>query len=238
MPHMKALGLVLLACAGPAGALSRLPASRVRVHSAVGHVRARVLAAESDGGGFLGGLMKKAGELFSPKDEAKQKKAELSKRQREVDTSVDKLLEGTGLFGALMAPALKTLGGAFSEAMAEQSEDVSIVLDALDRALQRDARVSQSLGGSVAAGSPMSQSFSRMSIDGVTQKRVFLVVAISGARATGSAQVQAVLDGSGAITNFDVVFNGPRVGQIRLATAGGQVQSDPDVIDVDVIDVS
>lgn len=224
-----------LLCGGANG-FTRPPAHRASAPAIRrGHVQVR-LAAE-DGGGFLAGLKDAAINLFKPKQEDPQRAA-IAKRQKEIDKSVDALMGGTGLFGAVMAPLLKQVGGALTEAVAQQGEDIGAVLAALDSALQRDLRVSRSLGGSVAAGSPMQQSYSSMNVNGVTRKMITLIVPVTGARARGTAQVQAALEASG-VKDLQVVFSGPGVGQIRLSSDGqyGSASGAGDVIDVDVIDV-
>mmetsp|Transcript_16979 Transcript_16979/g.45765 ORF Transcript_16979/g.45765 Transcript_16979/m.45765 type:complete len:225 (-) Transcript_16979:238-912(-) len=199
------------------------PSSRVRASSSS---QSRVLLADKgEDGNFFGALAKL--NPFKPKEED----TALAKRQKEVDQSVDKLLEGSGLMGAMLAPLMKGLGGAMAEAFAEQKKDVDEVLDALDRALQRDSRVSSALGGSVSAGSPVSQAAFTQVINGDARKVVTLIVPVSGAGGVGTAQVQASLSAQGIIQEMEVAFDGPGIGRISISDSGF-AGGDGDVIDV------
>lgn len=240
MHTMKALYLLCVTLLCPtADAFDRPLAQRVATCATCVRqpARARVLAAENGGpAAFLGGLKDAAMQLFKPKED--KRKAAITQRQKQVDESVDTLLKDTGILGAFMGPVLKNIGGALSEAVAQQGEDVGAVLAALDRALQRDSRVSRSLGGNVVAGSPVGQSYSSMSVNGVTKKMITLLVPVQGARGSGSARVQAAIDGQAGVQDLQVLFSGPGVGQIRLSSGGQYSDSaDGSVIDVDVIDV-
>jgi hypothetical protein len=208
-----------------------LPSSRVLTHQPRAAIR---LAEDKEGGGFLGQLGGKIARLFKPDEQ----KAAIVKRQQEVDRSVDAMLQGTGLLGAMLAPMMKGIGGALAEAVAQQGDDIEAVLNAVDRVLQRDMRVSSALGGQVGAGSPLGQSYSSMSINGVTRKMINLLIPVSGARGTGSARVQASIDGSGTVRDLVVRFSAPGIGEIDLS-GGSQygAPGDSDVIDADVIDV-
>jgi hypothetical protein len=191
--------------------------------------------------GLLGGLTKWLG-----KKDADPAKAALTKRQKEMGQAVDTMFKGTGMLGALMAPLVKGVAGAMAESFAQQGADVDAVLGAVDNVLQRDARVTAALGGSVGAGTPVGQSYSSMNINGVTRKSVTLLVPVQGARAQGQARVQATLDGQGVVSNLQVVFSGPGVRELELTGGGGggrgssrgggggayAVGGDSDIIDV------
>lgn len=239
--HVLPIALVALACTSTRAYRVAGLHTRPLTHSRIAHPRACIVAAD-DGEGPLGALSKigeSIGKLFKPKDEAEKKKeAAIAKRQREVDKSVDTMLRDTGIFGALAAPLMKSVGGMMAAAVAEQSRDLEEVLARLDSALLADNRIKSALGRA-SAGDPVSQGFSSMNVNGQVRKQVSLIVPIQGERASGTAQVQALIDGDGAVREMQTVVSAPGLGQIRLAdgpgggSAGG---SAGDVIDVQVIE--
>ncbi|KAJ1621255.1 hypothetical protein T492DRAFT_1071570 [Pavlovales sp. CCMP2436] len=231
--------LLLALCAGagafapPNGAGAGVVRASRAQHSRVSvpRVHALAMASEDEKDGFLSGIVK----LFSPE---KKEESAISKRQKEIDSSVDKILEGAPwVLGALLKPMVKAAGGMMAEAFAQSTQDIDSVLDALDGALSSDSRVSSSLGGQVAAGSPVGQSYNSVMVNGAARKMITLLVPVSGARGSGSARVQASIDGSGKVGDLQVIFNGPGVGQIQLSGRGGYGGGSDDIIDVDVVDV-
>lgn len=184
-------------------------------------------------GGWLSGITK----WFSGAD--KEEETQLARRRRESqrtrDAAIDTMLEDAGIFGALMSPLVKGVAGAMADVFAEQQDDVDAVLSQLDSMLQRDSRVTASVGSRIAAGTPMSTGYSSINMNGRVQKQLSLVVPVTGSAGSGTAQVQAVLDGSGKISDMQARFRGPGIGRDIDLTPGGQFGTTPD--DPDVIDV-
>jgi len=134
-------------------------------------------------GGFLSGLAKWFGQ-----DEASLKKKE---QKKQINTAIDKMMEGTGLTGKLLGGIMKGVGGMIAEGLADQQVDMQSVNDLIVSTLENDDECSRLLGRGIGIQQVFSSSSSSSSINGMSSKQVNLGLIVSGSQDSASVQASA-----------------------------------------------
>jgi len=150
-------------------------------------------------------------------DRASREKRE---RKKALNTSIDKMMEGTGLAGALMGSMMKTVGGIMAESISQSSEDIQFVTDAAENCLYQNNDVTQILGANIRCGNPFSSSFSSSNINGQVSKNVMLVMPVSGVSGRGQIQVQASLDGGDRVDISQLIFQSDTGRSVNVVGSG------------------
>ena len=135
------------------------------------------------GTGFFSGLAKLFGQ-----DEASLKKKE---QKKQINTAIDKMMEGTGLTGKLLGGIMKGVGGMVAEGLANQQVDMQSVNDLIVSTLENDDECSRLLGRGIGIQQVFSSSSSSSSINGVSSKQLNLGMIVSGSQDSASVQASA-----------------------------------------------
>lgn len=153
--------------------------------------------------GFLDGVMKKAGTLVGgfirkTKEVLKMDEESVKKREQEklLNQTVDRALQGTGIFGSIMGGIMKQGLKIAAEAAAENSKDISVIQDSVKFILENDKKVKEAVGSAPECSSPFAIMVNSSSINGRKSfKRYQLSFNVTGSKGLPAvASVNATVD--------------------------------------------
>lgn len=116
------------------------------------------------------------------KDEKSIKKRE---QEKQIDTAIDKIFEGSGLLGMGMKGVVKGVAKMVTASMSETMDDTQAVITEVDRQVRSSSVVKSNIGEVVSIYPPMSTMSSSMNINGNVQKSMTLLIPVMG-RLTGA----------------------------------------------------
>ena len=129
------------------------------------------------------GLLKVFGQ-----DEKSIKKRE---QEKQVDTMIDKVFEGSGLLGMGMSGIIKGVAKMAAAAMTESMGETEEVMNAVRQSLRSSSVAKSYFGEDINISAPMSTMSSSMSINGNVQKTVTLILPVFGRLSNGIVKVSA-----------------------------------------------
>lgn len=161
---------------------------------------------ESSGGSLFSSIGNNISRFLGIDDDSKRKR----ERKNELNRSIDQMFKGSGFAGGLMGSLFKGVAGMAMEAMQESMETIGVVQDQAKISVELNG----ALGVGVAVGMPFQQSSSSMNVNGVTVRKTFMAMPVSGSRGTGQLECDATVTGE---KNAEVTFN-----SLTLLTQDGQ----------------
>lgn len=121
-------------------------------------------------------------------DEKSIKKRE---QEKQVDTMIDKVFEGSGLLGMGMKGIVKGVAKMAAAAMTESMGETEEVMNAVRQSLRSSSVAKSYLGEVINISAPMSTMSSSMNINGNMQKTVTLILPVLGQLSNGILKVSA-----------------------------------------------
>ena len=123
---------------------------------------------------------------------ARKKKME---RKKEMDTAIDSIFDevgaGKGIAGGIMKAAVKGLGGMISDMATDYASDFGEIQELVLQEIKNDSKAKFMVGDSVQVGAPFQSSSYSSSINGVTTKRMSVVIPVAGTKGQAQAEVEA-----------------------------------------------
>ena len=179
---------------------------------------------------------------------ARKKKME---RKKEMDTAIDSIFDevgaGKGIAGGIMKAAVKGLGGMISDMATDYASDFGEIQELVLQEIKNDSKAKFMVGDSVQVGAPFQSSSYSSSINGVTTKRMSVVIPVAGTKGQAQAEVEASSREDGLVSLESLCISngvsrtviispggrGPPRGGGRRGGSGGR--GGGDVIDVEVV---
>ena len=116
-----------------------------------------------------------------------QDKASIEKRKqkKEANQQIDGMLKGTGVFGAIVKPLMKSFSSTIIDGISAASNELSIVNEAIINALKDEEVVLNTIGSNIELGFPLQNSMNSFYYNGIQSKGVRLTMPVQGSKDSG-----------------------------------------------------